>query len=204
MGPKLRKRRLPTELLDRLRMNAALAAEQVMDEHVRSAVEMVEEGAEDAPIERLLAAYARLHHLKEPLAGQLRDRVLATLSRTGTHGGSLDGPRSLFARLRRRLAGRVNAELREWVERQTARVELLIIDHHVQHTLEAVNLLEDHAPVGQAIELYARLLGLRPGVADTVRLKALNALHDREMQDVEQLRPGRTIPYPMRRAENDG
>lgn len=202
MSPRFRKRRIPSEAMDRLRVAAAVAAEQVLEEHVRSTVEMVEEAGDRAPVANLLAVYARLHHLHDQEARKLRERALAALGRSGTGAAALDGPRSPFARLRRRLRGRVHPELREWIERHTARVELTVVDLHVQNALQVLNVLREHVAVPRAVTLYSDLLDLRPTIAEMVRLKVLKTLHDRETGQVELLRPG-SRSYPLRRAEND-
>jgi hypothetical protein len=204
MALPFRRPRFPPELRDRLRMKTALAGHQVLEEHVRSAVEMVEEGLEHSPIERLLAVYARLHHLDEQDARKLRQRVLAILSQTGTPGGSLPEPRSPFTRIRRRLRGRANPELREWVERHSARVELAIVDLHVRHAIDVLTLLQDHLTADRAVSLYAELLGLRTTTAEMVRLGVFKALHEREAHNVELIHPGGAIQYPLRRVEKDG
>lgn len=203
MTPRFRRSRIPTEVMDRVRMAVAVASEQVLEEHVRSAVEMVEEGVERAPIARLVAAYARLHHLTDQETRKLRERVLAALGRNGGGPGSLDGPRSPFARLRRRLRGRVNQELRDWVERHTARVELTVVDIHVKNALDLLGVVDEHLAVGQTMGLYSDHLDLRPTIAEMVRLKVLKVLHDRESGHAEPLRAERSAPYPLRVAEND-
>jgi hypothetical protein len=203
MVPRFKKSRIPAEVMDRVRMSAAVAAEQVLEEHVRSAVEMVEEGIDRAPIARLITAYGRLHHLPDQETRKLQERVLAALGSNGSGPGTLDGPRSPLARIRRRLQGRVNPELRDWVERHTARVELTIVDIHVKNALELLRVVEDHMAVGSALGLYTDLLDLRATIAEMVRLKVLKVLHDRESGHVEPLRADRSLPYPLRVAEND-
>lgn len=197
------KRRIPPEVTGKLRMAGAVAAEQVLEEHVRSAVELVEEGAVRAPVERLLAAYVRLHYLGDTEGRKLRERVLATLGRGGDDDiADLDGPRSPLARIRRRLRGRVNPELRDWVERHTARVELTVVDIHVEHALSVLRLLEPHATIRRGITLYTDLMGIRPGIAEIVRLKVLKVLHDKEAGHAEPLRTKGPTGYPLRVADN--
>jgi hypothetical protein len=176
MGPQFVSGRVPTEVSDRLRMAAAVAAEQVLDVHVMSALEVIEEGADRAPVDRLLTAYARLHYLGAGQTWRLRERVLAALGRemgsSATHR-RLAGPRSLFGQLVVRLRGRVHHELRDWVDLHTARVQLALIDVHVRHALAFVRILEGHAATGEALQAYTRSLGLRSASAELVRLKAL-------------------------------
>lgn len=201
MLSRFRPLRLPSAVMDRVRMAAAVAAELVLEEHVRSAVEMVEQGADRAPVQRLLSAYVRLHDLEGQESLQLRERVLASLGRRPDGAGPLDGPSSPLERLRRRLRGRVNPELRDWVERHTASVELIIVDLHTESALKMLGLVEDHASTREGIDLYSEMLGLRPAVAEMVRLKVLKSLHDQATGQVEPLSPDRSVLHPFREAE---
>lgn len=181
MVSRFRSSAIPAPLMDRVHMAIAVAREQVLDEHLRSAIQLVEEGRERAPVTRLIAAYARLHHLSTPLAERLRGRVLATLGRAADRPhGPLHGPRSLLGRLRYRLRGRVNPELRAWVERHTARVELTLVEIHRDHALELVRLLEGQASAGEAVALYTELMELRSAVGEMVRMEVLDTLYDRD------------------------
>lgn len=200
MNPLFRKRRIPDEMTDRLRLACAAAGEQVLEEHLRSMLELVEQAAGAVPIERLLTAYTRLHHMSERESRQLAERALAALGRTETDSGSLIGPRSPFAKLRRRIRGRSNPELREWVELHTARVELTVVDIHVTNTLEILRKTEGDIPTLRAIAIYSEMLGLRPAIAEIVRLKVLKVLHERATNDIEPLHG----PYPFRRAKKQG
>lgn len=204
MSPIFRTRRIPADLMDRLRIAAAVASEQVLEEHAHSAAEMVEQGADQVPVERLLASYARLHHLKEQEARKLQERVLAGLGPKGLAGGRLAGPRSPITRLFRRLKGRGDPELREWVDRHTARVQLAVMDIHVQNALEMLRLVGGNASVGEVMATYGRMLGLRTTVAEIVGLRVLRTLHHQESGKVESIHRDRSGPFPLRVAENDG
>lgn len=198
-----RKRAIVPELAGKLRMAAAVAGEQILEEHVRSAVELVEEGAGRAPVERLLSAYARLHFLSDADARKLRERVLATLGRERVQSiGDLDGPRSLVARTRQRVRGRVNPELRDWVERHTARVELTVVDIHVDHALGFLRILGEEVSVQDGIDRYVDMMGIRAAIAEIVRLKVLKVLHDKAAGHAEPLRPKGPASYPLRVADH--
>lgn len=205
MAARFRRKRLSPELQQRLRISAAVAAERVLEEHARSAVEVIEEGGDKAPLERLLGAYVRLHHLGDADARRLREKVLATLGRDPRTAGRVsefDAPRSPFLRLRRRLRGRVELELRDWVEQHTARVELAVVDLHVGHALDFLRIFEEHGSAQEGIALYADLLGLRQTVAEMVRLKVLKTLHDTRPGKVELLDSGRRpASFPLRVAD---
>lgn len=201
-----RRSSVPREALERLRMATAVAAERVLDEHVRSALELVDEAADRSPLERLLRAYSRLHHLSDGDARKLRDRVLASLGRDDSSGDRvavLDEPRSPFRRLRNRLRGRVHLDLRDWVERQTARVELTILDLHVEQALGFVRILEEYGDIPGALDAYADMMSLRSTIGEMVRLRVLKTLHDELRGDVEPLHP-RPTPLPLRRVVDNG
>lgn len=204
MSPLFRKRRIPADLMDRLRIAAAVASEKVLEEHVRSAAEMVEESDGRVPVQRLLASYSRLHHLGEQDARKLRERLLAELGRNGHDRGALHGPRSPVTRLYRRLQGRVDIEFRDWVDRHTARVQLAVMDIHVQNALEMVRVVREKVSVGETLSLYADMLGLRTTVAEVVGLRVLKSLHHQESGQVEPIQRDRSRPFPLRVAENDG
>lgn len=202
MTPRLRTRRIPEEITDRLQLITAAASEQVREEHLRSLLELVERAADRVPIERLLAVYVRLHQLADQDARQLRDQLLASLGRTGVASGRLFGPRSPIARLGRRLRGRSNPELREWVELHTARVELTIVDIHVSNSLEVLRMLHEEVSTLRAIAIYSDMMELRPTISEIVRLKALKVLHERTTGDIEPLHPA--VPYSFRRTKKQG
>ncbi len=204
MSPLFRKRRIPADLMDRLRIAAAVASEKVLEEHVRSAAELVEESAGSVPVERLLTSYARLHHLGDQDARKLRERLLAELGRSGLDTGALHGPRSPLTRALRRVRGRVDLEFRTWVDRHTARVQLTVMDIHVENALEMVRVSGERVSVGEVMSAYGELLELRSTVAEIVGLRVLKALHHRESGQVEPLRRDRSGPFPLRVAENDG
>jgi hypothetical protein len=197
--------RVPRDVDERLRMAAAAAAEQVLEAHVAAALELVDEGADRAPVERLLGAYARLHHLEVGQEGRLRERVLASLGREAGAAWSqrqLEAPRSILLRLARRLRGRVHHDLRDWLELQTARVQLALIDLHVRHALVFVRIVGEHGTTHQAIQSYARMLQLRPTTAEYLRLKALLAVDRAESAvRVEPIHP--PAPHlPLRLADS--
>lgn len=160
---------------EQLHLAAAVAAEAVVGEHVRYALELVDEGGDRVPVERLLAAYSRLHHLDDDEHRQLTDRVLVAIGRDpeGVTRGALRPPRSVVRRATDRLRGRVHTDLREWVDRHTARVELAVLDVHVEHALRFTDILFEQGAPEDAVNLYGETMGLRPTMAEMVRLRVL-------------------------------
>jgi hypothetical protein len=170
---------IPTEVDERLRMAAAVAAEQVMDMHVVSALELVDHGAERVPVERLLDTYVRLHSLDVGQEWQVRERVVAALGREMGEAGSaprLTGSPSLLRRLARRLRGRVHHDLRAWVEVHGARLTLDLIDLHVRHAVTFARILDEHGSASDAVRYYTHALRLPAPTAYLVRLKVIMAM----------------------------
>jgi hypothetical protein len=172
--------KIPRDIMDRMQIAIAVAAEAVMDEHVRAATELVRHGSDRAPVERLLAVYARLHRVADTTMYSVVERTLAGLGEDpdqSVGAAGLDAPRSLVRRTRLRLRGRVNPDLREWVEGHTARVELRIQDTLVRLARSFVSIGEGSLTPRQALDLYAEMLELDPVTATMVRLRVLDALY---------------------------
>lgn len=210
-SPFRRKSGIGDETQEQLQLAAAVAAESVLAEHIRYALEVVQEGSDRAPVDRLVAAYARLHHLSEDEHRKLREGILVALGRDphGPGKGRLQQPRSLFRRIGRRLRGRVHYELRDWVQRHTARVELAVLDIHVEHALRFARIVREHQPPQSAANLYSEVMRLRPTIAEMVRLKVLAAAPREAGTDddaiVEPLRrPASGELLPFRLAEEGG
>ena len=204
-----RNRGLRNETGEQLHLAAAVAAEAVVGEHVRYALELVDEGGDRVPVERLLAAYARLHHLTDEEHRLLTDRVLVAIGRNpdSMSRGPLRPPRSVIRRASDRMRGRIHTELREWVDRHTARVELAVLEVHVEHALRFAAILFDQGAPEEAVNLYGETMGLRPTMAEMVRLRVLAEapVHGEANPvevDVEPLHPR---PFgPLRLAEDGG
>ena len=195
--PFRRKSSLLDETREKLHLAAAVAGEAVVAEHVRYALELIEEGGDRIPVERLLGAYARLHHLSDDERRQLTERVLVALGRDTktTARAPLRPPRSFLRRAARRIRGRIHVDLREWVDRHTARVELAVLDVHVQHALGFARILFEEGSPDEAVEAYAETMSLRTTMAEMVRLRVLAEapVHGEEAEqlevDVEPLHP---------------
>jgi hypothetical protein len=200
------RRRVPREVLERMRMTAAVAASQIMEEHVRGAVELVRHGSDRAPVERLLSIYARVHGLGGADHQIVIERTLATLGREpeGAVGaGGFDAPRSPFRRLLLRIRGRMHDDLRDWIDRHTARVQLRILDIHMEHALAFVALARNHLSPARALGLYAELLELGDVTAAMLRLRVLDSLFEgAEADEPTPVQPIRAH-LPLRVA-NDG
>lgn len=198
--PFQRKQPLSERTREQLHLASAVAGEAVLAEHVRYALELLDEGGDRVPVERLLLAYSRLHHLGESERRQLMERVFVALGRdeSGTERAPLQQPRSLIRRAAGRLRGRIHTDLREWVDRHTARVELAVLEVHMDHALRFVRLLFDDLSPEEAVGIYGETMNLRTTMAEMVRLRVLaeapvhgddGGEEGQEATDIEPLRP---------------
>lgn len=168
-------RSLTDDTREQLELAAAVATEAVQDAHVRFALELLDEGGDRVSVERLIDAYARLLHFTDDQQRQLTDRVLGALGRDpdAARGTRLQPRRSVVHRAATRLRGRVNPQLRVWLDRHAARAALSVLDLHVEHALRYAVILLDQRPPEEAARLYAETLGLRSTEAEMVRLRVL-------------------------------
>jgi hypothetical protein len=169
---------IPVPLRPKLQMCAAMARERIAEVHFRYAMELVEHTREQIEPGRALTIYNRLHGLRGAEAGGLQHRVYVALGRrilprsAATEAAApeteWESPRSIVALIRRRLRGRVNRELREWVEYHTGRAETELLWAHVENALQFVELLESEVGIGNAVDVYAAELALPAPKAETV------------------------------------
>lgn len=207
--PFRRKRSLTDRTREHLHIAAAVAGEAVLTQHVRHAMDLLHEAGDRVPVARLLGAYARLHYLNQAELRQLTERVLVALGRdpAGASRARLQPSGSVFRRAALRLRGRIHIELREWVDRHTARVELAVLEIHVEQALRFTRILFDEGSPEEAVQLYAETLRLRPTMAEMVRLRVLAEapVHGEDTTpevDVEPLHP--RPRGPLRLAEDGG
>ena len=81
--------------------------------------------------------------------------------------------RSILSAFRSRLRGRVNEELRHWVEYQAARTEVALLETHVQNALHFVDILKSETAPNEAVEIYLDALEVRDSIAEVVYYIAL-------------------------------
>lgn len=205
-------RSLTDDTREQLDLAAAVATEAVEDAHVRFALELLDEGADRVPVERLLDAYARLHYLSDDQRRKLTDRVFGALGRDpeAARGARLQPRGSVIHRAATRLRGRVHPQLRAWLDRHAARAALSVLELHVEHALRYVAVLLDQRTAEEAAQLYAETLALRPTEADLVRLRVLaeapldgagEEREDARETSIEPLHPRKPRPF---RLANDG
>jgi hypothetical protein len=171
---------IPVVVQRQLAISGALATERLMEVHFRYAMELVEHTHQQLDPARALAIYSRLHGLRPVDTETLRHRVFVALGRRSTHSPLpastsapepeplLESPQSVLGVIRRRLRGRVNSELREWVEYHTGRAETELLWAHVENALQFIQLLDPIRNVADAVEIYTAELAIPTARTETI------------------------------------
>jgi len=181
----------------RIDLAIAVAQERLLSTHVEHALELIELVGDHVPFDDALDIYTRLLRLSEDEARIITTRALAFLGEDGhrrqtwpermaeadaaaqvgrTRGG-------LFGNLRQRLRGRINEELRRWIELEAARTEVALLGAHVENALHFVEILEQELPFTEAVELYLEALDVRDSIGEVVYYFTLTRLNDRLIPD---------------------
>lgn len=174
-----------------------------MEVHFRYAMELIDHASQEVDPARALSIYTRLHNLRVPDANTLYHKVFVALGRRRSpkpfaedateHDPGAKTPQSVFGQIRRRLRGRVNTELREWVEYHTGRAETELLSTHVENSLEFVDLLEPAVSMADSVALYAEELGLHPARIEVIYYLALASRSARKYTTApNELTPGGT------------
>lgn len=174
-----------------LELAAAVAREAVTQHHVKSALRLIELGADRVTATRMLDIYMRLHGVVGAQAELLAYSVLAALGKRSPDSQVAallvgresveDEPASLLHELKRRLRGRVHHDLRRWVELATGAAQARLLEIHVSHaTRFADDLVESHS-VAQACVLYADMAGVPAPLRDSLQILLLDRLAAREL-----------------------
>ncbi len=183
----------------RVDLAVAMAEERLLNTHVEHALQLVDLTGDQIPFNDALDIYTRLLRLSADEARILTTQALARLGERGhdgerwtselPHGRDVESQRdrrSFLENLRQRLRGRVNDELRRWIELHAARAEVSVLETHVGNALHFVEILEDEVPFNEAVELYLEGLEVRDSVAEVVYHFTLARLSDRLLPRVGQ------------------
>lgn len=170
-------------------MILAVARERMADTHLEGAITFIERTGPYMAPPRALAIYSRVHEFTEDEFRLVRNRVLATLATTsesepgtvafvGINGDvEWDVTASMLHRIRRRLGGRRNFELRRWVEMHTGHIRSEVLRIHVDAVCQLVANLEPNRPVSDAVREYTRSIGARRELQDAVYQAVLDRLY---------------------------
>jgi hypothetical protein len=186
----------------------AVCQERLLATHVRHVIAFVDLVADRLAFDDALDIYVRVLRLTPEQARNVGSRALAELGRRdgtverarearptpepepeeepqepepGATGGRSD---ALFARLRRRVRGRVQDELRDRINLSAARTEDELLETHVENALVFVRAFADDLSAPDATELYLDTMMLPEGPADVIYNRALRTLADRRLPPV--------------------
>lgn len=189
----------------------AVARERLAELHLACALEFIEKTSPFLAPPRALSIYGRVHDLAEDEFRLIRNRVLATLATAADEPAGVgatfvgingdvewDVTASMLHKIRKRLGGRRNFELRRWVELHTGHVRARLLEVHVDAVRQLVDGLEPNRSIAEATRLYTRSIGARRDLFDTLYTGVLDALY-RESPEIGGKRPRRKRePEPER------
>ena len=193
----------------RVELAVAVAQERLLATHVEHVLRLIRLVGEQVPFESALNIYTRLLRLSEDEARNITTRALAVIGEKATETeawpelvtqAEVDqaqekGSRSFVKQIRQRLRGRVNEELRRWVELAAARTEVAVLGTHVENALGFVELLQNEMPFTEAVELYLEALDVRDSVAEVAYYMALAKIADQQLP--ERTGPAPAAPEPV-------
>jgi len=197
-------------------LTTAVCQERLLATHVRHVLGMVDLVSDRLPFDDALDIYVRILRLTPEQARNVGSRALAELGRRGEDavaavaGPSIEaeplpeedekakeglGARSdaLFSRLRRRVRGRVQEELRERINLAAARAEDGLLQTHVHNALTFARALTAELSASESIELYLETMMLPEGLADVIYNRALSIIAEQVLPPP----PGEPEPMPM-------
>jgi hypothetical protein len=190
----------------------AMAQEKLLDTHVRHVLALVELVSDQLPFDAALDIYARIVRLNPEQARNVGSRAFAELGRRGSvaphaepklleddaadredaaRGEARDGGRfeQVFGRVRRRIRGRVQDELRHRINLAAARAEDDLFERHVDNALEFARALQAEVPLHEAVDLYLEIMTVPEGVSDVIFNRALSKVADAELPPLDAAEP---------------
>lgn len=185
----------------------AVAQEKLLATHVRHVLALVSLVQGDLPFDSALDIYARILRLNPEQARNVGSRAFAELGRRGElagagadapplleddpadredarrGGGQPEGGRFelVFSRVRRRIRGRVQDDLRQRINLAAARAEDDLFEQHVANALDFARALSAEVPLHEAVDLYLEIMSVPEGVSDVVFNRALRRVAEAEL-----------------------
>lgn len=184
-------------------LTTAVCQERLLATHVRHVLALVDLVADRVAFDDALDIYVRILRLTPEQARNVGSRALAELGRRDVQGHS---PRpeppvatepeerepetaergaepqartdALFSRLRRRVRGRVQEDLRHRINLAAARTEDDLLLTHVENALIFARALQNELSEPEAVELYLETMMLPEGTADVIYHRALREVAD--------------------------
>jgi hypothetical protein len=188
---------LSEQVRRRLELAVAVAQERLLSTHVDHVLRLIQLVGDQVPFENALGIYTRLLRLSEDEARSITTRALAIIGERATQAAAwpelaapIDVPqpeeessRSFMRQIRQRLRGRVNDDLRRWVELVAARTEVAVLNTHVENALNFTELLEKEMPLGDAVDLYMEALSVRDAIAEVAYYMTLARLAETRLPE---------------------
>lgn len=189
-------------------LTTAVCQERLLATHVRHVLALVDLVSDRMPFDDALDIYVRILRLTPEQARNIGSRALAELGRRGSDVFGAEArrgavvqeaepeeearplgergarPDALFSRLRRRVRGRVQDELRERINLSAARTEDGILETHVHNSLSFARALASELSASESIELYLETMMLPEGVADVIYNRALSIIAEQVLPPV--------------------
>ncbi len=192
----------------RVELAVAVAQERLLATHVEHVLRLIRLVGDQVPFESALSIYTRLLRLSEDETRNITTRALAIIGEKASETeawpelvtqAEVDqaeerGSHSFVKQIRQRLRGRVNDDLRRWVELAAARTEVAVLGTHVENALGFVELLEKEMPFTEAVELYLEALDVRDSIAEVAYYMALAKLAEEHLP--ERAGPVAAQPVP--------
>lgn len=181
-------RKIDRQLRGELEIATAMAREEILEAHVTHLLELIQITHGQISPRRVLEIYLRLHLVDPETGRKIASKALAMLGQRRESAGpsqfqparsdtdDWDPPPSLLSRIRKRLRGRTNPELRMKVELHTGRAQVAFLRVHVDCALRFVRILAPEMPIAAVVALYAEVIGLKRSVAETVYSLTLDRL----------------------------
>lgn len=178
-------------------LTTAVCQERLLATHVRHVLGLVDLVSDRLPFDDALDIYVRVLQLTPEQARNVGSRALAEIGSRGTTPAprmpvaeeeeeEAAPPRketqarsdALFSRLRRRVQGRVEDDLRQRINLAAARTEDDLLETHVENALLFVRALESEMDAPEAIEEYLETMMLPEGTGDVIYHQALRKIAD--------------------------
>lgn len=184
-------------------LTTAVCQERLLATHVRHVVAFVDLVADQMPFDTALDIYARILKLTPEQARNVGSRALAAVGRRhglaeaddssllaleedsgeadesrqteGSSGGRFD---EVFSRVRRRIRGRVQDDLRNRINLAASRAEDALFGTHVENSLIFARALADEMPIHEAVDLYLEIMSVPDGVSDVIFNRSLRTVAD--------------------------
>lgn len=200
-------------------LTTAVCQERLLATHVRHVLALVDLVADQIPFDSALDIYVRILRLTPEQARNVGSRALAAIGRRSglpeiaeldlesmadaadrdeeheedRSGGRFD---AVFSRVRRRIRGRVQEDLRHRINLAAARAEDDLFATHVENALIFAKALSDEVSLVEAVELYLETMSIPDGVSDVIFNRALRTVADDVLPPLSHVREGRRVVEP--------